>query len=891
MKEIGPPKRAARWLERRLASHSWRESILGDLAEEHAAIARRRGRAAAGLFYWWQALRLPRQKNGDGSHFSVVRLPKNETRPHFSRGVMSEIRLAFRNAFKHPAHTVLVIAALALGLGLNAAVFSMGDALMVRPLPFPHADRMVVIGHYRPGDLDNLQENSTPATYFDWKRSGGPFDQMVAWTGWNANLTGGTEPERVAASRISPELFDMLSVRVAIGRGFGPDDAVPGRHHVAILSDALWHRRFGGDPSIVGRDVHIEGRAHTVVGVAPARYAFPDGAEIWVPLVFDAEEAAIRNSRFLTVLARLKDGATIEDAQAHIAVVAANLKQQYPTEIGSLETAVRPVAQGLGDPGASTMIVVWQISAALVLLIACANVASLLLARGATRARELAVRLAIGASRWRVIRQLLSESLALAALAVPLSLGLAWLMLRVVKSYMPPRIATFILGWQEIDIDGRVVLVTALAAVVTTIIFGLLPALQSSSLAMVDTLKQGGRGATAGRLRLRRALVTAEIAIALPLLVASGMTALGTWQFINGPQGYEPSGVLAFKTSLPERTYPTLADRARFADQLVDRLREIPGVTAAGATNVNPSSNSGWTSRYEIDGEPPAATPDQRPLADYRTVTPGYFAALGLPLTKGRGFTTADLAGSQPVAIVSESFVARHWPGQDPLGRRIVFPGRERVVATIVGITGDHIHDWFIGRSRPTIFRPMAQTAGHTQAFAVRTAGDPTVLAASVRAAVGRVDPNQPIYQVMRQIDQVRERAIGPQYAAGMMALFGFLALLLSMIGIYALVGYYVAQRRQEIGVRMALGAQARDVVRLTVRQAAGMAGAGVLIGGAAAFAVSRLLESAMMGIAQNDPRLLAGFAAALGLSALAAGYVPARRAAGIDPMVALRND
>ena len=804
---------------------------------------------------------------------------------------MSEFRQGFRNAFKHPAHTALVILALALGLGLNAAVFSMGDALIFRPLSFPHADRLVVIGHYRPGELDNLVSNATPATYQDWKRSGGPFDAMVAFTDWSANLTGGTEPERVIASRISPEFFDVLGLQIPVGRTFGPDDAVVGRHHVVILSDALWHRRFGGDPAIVGKTVHFDNRAHTVVGVAPPKVDFPVGTEAWVPLAFDAEEAANRGSRYLTAIARLREGATVEQAQAHIAVVAANLKQQFPAQIGTLETAVRPIAQGMGDPGASTMIVIWQISAALVLLIACANVASLLLARGATRSRELAVRLAIGASRWRIVRQLLTESLALALLAVPISLGVAWWMLRVLKSYMPARIANFVLGWQEIDVDGRVILFTALGALITTIIFGLLPALQSSRLEMVDTLKQGGRGTTGGRFRLRKILVTAEIALALPLLVASGMTALGAWRFINGPQGYEAAGMLAFRTTLPEDAYPELSDRTRFAEQVVDRLKEIPGVTHAAAVNVMPSSNSGWTTRYELDGDPPAATPDQRPFADFRTITPGYFDAMRLPLTRGRGFTTADTRESLPVAIVSESFVRRHWPGQDPLGRRLVFAGAQRVVVTIVGVAANHTHDWFAGSERPAIFRPASQSMPTSLAFALRTDGDPAVLAPAARAAVARVDPNQPIFQVMRQADQVRERAIGPQYAAGLMALFGVLALLLSVIGIYALVGYFVAQRRQEIGVRMALGARARDVVRLTVRQAATMAAAGVAIGGVAAFALSRVLESAMLGIAQNDPRLLAGFAAALGLSALAAGYVPARRAASIDPMVALRND
>lgn len=882
-RRLGPPRRAVVWLERRLAGCPWRESILGDLDEEHAAITRRRSRLAADLFYCTQALRLPRDRR-------YARLELNREKSA-GKDFMSEFRLALRSAVKNPAHTALIVIALALGLGLNAAVFGMGDALMLRPLPYPGADRLVAIGMTRAGELDNLIEGAPTGTFLDWRSAGGPFQGMAAWEYWNANLTGGSEPERVQAYRVSPGFFGLMGMPVAHGREFGAGDDVIGNHRQVVLSDSLWQRRFGGDPSIVGRTVHIEGHPHTVVGIGAPRFNFPQGSEAWVPLAFTPEAAAGRSLRALTVVARLADGASIGEARAHIGVVAANLRRQYPAETGTLETRVEPIAKGLGDPGASNLLIVWQVSAALVLLIACANVASLLLARGASRARELAVRLAIGASRWRVIRQLLCESLVLAMLAVPLSLGLAWWMLRVLKSYMPARIANFVMGWHEIDLDGRVILFTTIAALLTTVIFGLLPALQSSSLRMVDTLKQGGRGATAGRLRLRRALVTAEIALALPLLVAAGMTALGTWNFINGPQGYDPNGVLAFRTALPDAVYPAVADRARFAERVVEKLSALPGVSHAAATNVTPSSGSGWSTRYEIEGDPPPATIEERPLADYRTVSPAYFDTMRLPLVGGRAFSSADTLESLPVAVVSESFVARHWPGQDPIGRRIVFPGRERTVVTIVGVAGNHLHDWFTGTGRPAIFRPVAQTASSTLAFVVRTSGDPASLGPGARAAVGAVDPNQPIFQVMTQIDQVRERAIGPRYAAGLMALFGVLALVLSVIGIYALVGYYVAQRRQEIGVRMALGAQARDVVRLTVRQAAIMAGTGVAIGAAAAFAVSRMLESVMLGMAQNDPRLLAGFAAVLSIAALTAGYVPARRAASIDPMLAMRGD
>jgi predicted permease len=385
--------------------------------------------------------------------------------------------------------------------------------------------------------------------------------------------------------------------------------------------------------------------------------------------------------------------------------------------------------------------------------------------------------------------------------------------------------------------------------------------------------------------------VSAEIALALPLLVAAGMTALGTYRFINGPQGYDATGLLTFRTSLPEATYPTVVERARFADALQQSLAAVPGVTHAAAMNIIPSSNSGSWVNYEIEGEP-ARDPNSPPhAADYRLVSPSYFGAMRIPITRGRGFTSADARESLRVAIVSESFAARHWPGQDPLGKRIVISGRNPSPLTIVGTSGDITHDWFSRRNFPTILRPFEQAASQTIGFAVRTGGDAAALGPDVRAALERVDPNQALYQMYTQDNLVWERTIGPQYAAGMMALFGALALLLSVIGIYALVGYYVTQRRQEIGVRMALGAQRRDVVRLTLRQAGMMAAFGVAIGSVAAFALSRVLESAMLGIAQADHRLLGAFAVILAISALAAGYLPARRAASIDPMVAIRND
>lgn len=889
---LGPPPAAVSLLSRRLAACAHRESILGDLDEEHAAITRRRSRLAADIFYWTQAIRLPRdRKLGTGLIFRGNAPGKSNPSP-FLRGSMSELRLAVRNAFKQPGHTALVVLALAVGLGLNAGVYGMGDALLVNPFPYPGVERLTVIGDIRPGNLRNLTEASSPANLLDWRdqSSGdGPFQMIAAYDFWSANLTGGDQPERIQACRVSPGFFAMMGMPVAVGREFAPGEDVPGRDRLVVLSRGLWERRFGADPSIVGTTVQIEGHAHTVIGIGPDDFTFPFGTEAWVPLAFSAADAADRNSRYLTTIAQLKPGKTLEDARAHMTVVAANLKAAHPAENNAFETRVETLATGVGDAGSANLIMVWQLSALLVLLIACANVASLLLSRGASRAREMAVRLAIGSSRWRIVRQLMLESVVLAALAVPVSLGLAWWLIRVIRSNMPARIAALVPGWNEMGIDAGVVLMTIAGAIVTTLVFGLLPAFKSSSLGLVETLKEGGRGSTSGRLRLRRVLVTAEIALALPLLVAAGMTALGTARFLNGPQGYDPDGVLTFRTALPASSYPGQTERAQFVERAVEAFEAIPGVEAAAATNVIPASSSGWGIRYQIEGQP-VATANDRPRADYRTVTPRYFETMRTPITRGRAFTSLDDASSQLVTIVSDSFAERHWPGQDPIGRRIVI-GDTPETLTVVGTAGNYIHDWFLGSNVPTIYRPSGQRMTESLGFVIRTSGDPSSLTPAARAALARIDPNQPIFQVASQRQLLHERTVGPQYAAAMMALFGALALLLSVVGIYALVAYYVQQRRQEIGVRMALGAGRRDIVRQTVRQAATMAAFGIAIGSAAAYGLGRLLESALFGIAQSDARLVVAFALALTASALLAGWVPARRAAGIDPLIAMRND
>ena len=710
---------------------------------------------------------------------------------------------------------------------------------------------------------------------------------MSATAWWDANLVEREDPERLQGGQVSSGFFDALGIRPVLGRGFVRDDETFGRHRVVVLGDGLWKRRFDGDPAIIGRRIIIDGDPYQVIGVAPRRFAFPEGAEIWAPLAFDPKQPLKRNARFLTVIGRLQSGKTLEDAQTEMSVLAGRLARDYPDANRDHGARAYTLTRGMMDEGTGPMLSLWQASAFVVLLIACANIANLMLARAAERRRETAVRFALGASRGRVVRELLTESTLLALIAVPPALGFAWICLHFMRISMPARILKFVPGFETLGPDLRLVAFTIGLALLTGCIFGVLPALQAARSKVSESLKEGGR-TTTGRQLLRRGIVVAEMAIALPLLVAAGLGVLGTNRFLNGPQGYDPDGMLTMKLVLPERTYPDDAARRRFVDRAIEAAASVPGVEGAAAVNSPPADGSNSSRPIEIDGHP---SPDPRnpPAVDNRTVTPDYFRVMRIPIQRGRGFTAGDRDGASPVVIVSESMARKYWPGEDPIGRRLRV--RTDPPVTVVGICGDIIHDWFDSRNAPTMYRPLAQVPSEFFGIAVRAAGDPAAVAGAVRQALLRVDPSQPVFEMMTMRVKLKERTIGLQYLAAIMTVFGGLALFLAAVGLYAVIAYLVAQRRHEIGLRIALGASAADVIRLTVGQALRLTLAGAGIGLALSIGLSRLMEAGMLGIATSDARVVLGFAAILIASALLAGYLPARRAAAIDPMIALRAE
>lgn len=798
--------------------------------------------------------------------------------------VFKEIQYSFRALLKRPLLTLTITTTLALGLGANAAIFNLIDRLVLRPYPLDDPDSVVLLTETAP-NLEFRKEAVSPANFYDWRAEAHTLDFLSAYAWWDANLVDRGDPERLPGFRITSGFFEALSVRPVLGRTFVRDDETFGRHHVAIISDALWKRRFGADPSVIGRSVILDGEPHTIIGVMPPRFAFPDGSQIWAPVSFDPKSAPSRTARYFTPIGRIKQGLTLEAVQSEMSVLAARLTREYPDANRDHGVRVYTLTRGMLDEGTGPLLSLWQASAMIVLLIACANIANLLLARAAERRHEVGVRIALGASRGRIVRESLIESALLALIAVPPALGFAWLSLYAIRVSMPANILRFVPGFESLGPDIRLVSFTIGIAAITTCIFGLLPALQSARAPVTETLKEGGRTST-GRQTLRRAIVILEMSIALPLLVAAGLGVSGTQRFLTGPQGYDPDGLLTMKLILPDRTYPDGAARRLFVAKATDALQRMGGVEQVVAINNMPTSGGNSSRAIEIDGHPPADR-NNLPSVDFRAATVGYFSALRIPLLRGRDFTPADREDSQPVVIVSDSMARKFWPNEDPIGRRL--KARNGAWLTVVGVSGDVIHDWFNRRNSPAMYVPLSQAPSDYLCIVLRTTGDPSAAAPAARRALLTIDPDQPVFDVMTMRRALHERTIGLQYLAAIMTAFAAIALLLATVGLYALITYLVAQRRHEIGVRMALGASSRDVVRLTVGQAFRMILVGTTIGLGLSVGLNRFMQAGMLGIADSDARIFIAFAAILIAASLLAGYLPARRAAAIDPMTALR--
>jgi len=803
-----------------------------------------------------------------------------------------DMRYALRNLRANPGFASIAILTLALGIGANSAIFSVANALLLKPLPFENLDRLVAVRESLPGQRLKATAVS-PADFLDWRRQQSAFQHIAAYRVRRVTLTGTGEPELLPATYVSADFFAALQTNAAHGRVLLPEESQPGRDQAVVISHGLWQRRFAGNPGVIGSDLILDGRKVTVAGILPAGFGFPFGTDVWGPLALSPQQWEQRDTRNLYVLAQLKPGATVAQAQADMLGVARRIEELHPVTNAGIAVSVIPL-RDLQSAFTQPLLLVLIGMAGFLLLIACANVASLLFARSASRGKEMALRTALGASRWRIVRQLLAESLVLACAGAAAGLLLARWASDYVRGSIPPGVARHIPGWDRIGIDGTVLALTLVVAFLTTLVFGLLPALRTSQPDLNTTLKEGGRVAAAGRRsRVWSALVAVEVALALVLLVGAGLSAKGFWRMLRMFDGADPAGILALQVSLPEAKYKDAQRITEFFQQVAARMAALPGVASVSAASNTPLNNRpNPVVELLIEGRA-ALQPGERQPADLVVISPGYFTTLGIPLLRGRAFTATDAAQAAPVAIISEMAARRYWAGEDPLGRRIQRTGASAndQWTTIVGIAADVKQGWFDKEIRPQLYLPDAQSPRPGMTFLLRTAGPPMNLAASARAQVRAVDPEQPIEKLLTLEQMFVEETSPFRFAADLMLAFGAIALLLAAIGVFGVMSYTVAQRTHEIGVRIALGARKADVLRLIVRQGMTTAAIGLCAGLPLALLLSRIMASQLFGVVALEYTTLAAIALLLAAVSLAATGIPTLRATHVDPLIALRSD
>ena len=802
----------------------------------------------------------------------------------------ADVRFAVRALVRRPWLTAGTVLTLAVGLAANATIFGLVDAMVLRPFHFPQQDRLVQLWESSPRMDAFEHSNVAPANFRDWQDQGRDvFDALVAADYWDAAVAGRDVTDRVPGVRVTQGFFEILDATPGHGRAFDAGEWREGESRVVVIGHDLWQRAFGADPSILGRAVVVGGEPHTVVGIAPAGFRFPQGAEIWAPLVLPSAGAP-RDKYYLTVIGRLAKGSTREAAGARMDLVAARLRSENAATNAGRGIIVRSLSEGMEDGGVRPIFAVWQAAALLLLLLACLNVGHVLLARGSERHRELAVRVALGADRVRLVRQLATEGLLLAVAAGAVAFPLAGLATIQLRRLMPAHIARFVAGWDEVGVDARTLLFTTALALVAVALASLWPALSSTRIDTATSLRESARGTTAGarRQRGRNALVVAEVAGCLALLVGAGICVRGAVELIDGPQGYDPDGLLRLKVSLPEAQYRDENARRAFAREALARLSRVPGVQRATLSNVLPSSGENASASIEVEGAPPVSA-SERPNADSRSVGPGYFETMGIPLLDGRDLQASDTATGAPVAVVSRAMADRFWPGRGAIGQR--FKAGDGPWLTVVGVSGDVIQQWFARRRFPTFYQPYDQRPRQDVVMALRTSGDPESLAVTARQALRDVDPYLPAYDVWSMRRALRYATVGVQYGAAVMASFGLIALVLAVSGVYGVMAYRVGQRRFEFGVRLALGATSGDILRLTLGQAIRLTGLGILIGLGLALALARALSAAFSGAMTPDAGSFGMFALLLAAAALLAVAVPVRQALAIDPARTLRAE
>jgi putative ABC transport system permease protein len=865
------------------------EAAIGDLEEEYADRADR-GTFRAAAWYWAEAASL-------GRGFAAERL-RGWRRGRTSAGLVrrrgdstmrtlwEDLRLAFRGLRQKPGFAAAVVATLALGIGGNVALFSVVDGVLLRPLPYPDPERLVILW-----ENDRLRgtdrEGASAPDYLDLVEQSRSFETMAARTGQNRTLGTAAEPVHVSSARVSSTYFPLLGVRAVLGRTLDAADEQPGAEHVLVLSEGLWRERFAAEPAVVGRSLLIDGTPATVVGVVPDRATVPGLSEkVFEPLVFTADEQdrEIHNFR---VFARLKPVATVATAQGDAAAVMARLEKTYPDQNEGRGAWVRPLVDEVVGGSRPALLLLFG-AVALLLLMACASAANLVLARGISRERELAVRTSLGAEPLRIFRLLLTESLLLATLGGALGTLLAAGTIALVRVLGPEDLARL----QECAVDGRALLFALLASLASALVFGALPALRGARRSPAASLKQGGRVAGASGLRARRFLVAFELAAAVVLVVGAGLLVRSFSNLRRVDPGYDPKNLLLAHLSLTGPGYefpkgwPVLQWPAytAFADALRKRLEAQPGVLGVAFAHQGPA-DPGWATGVTVEGHPPP-TPGEQAEASYRPVSPGYFRTLGVPILRGREFGRFDGPGAPPVAVVNEAFAARHFPGEDPVGRRILVA---RLPREIVGLAGDERFEGIEAGPAPAMYLPIDQNPQPSVTVAIRTASDPLAAVPALRAALRATDPTRALFEVETAEQALAGSLRQRRFVLVLLGGFAAVALLLAAVGTYGVVSFAVGERTREVGVRIALGARPAHVFGLVVRQGMTLAAVAVGLGVLGALALGRVMENLLFGVGARDPLTLATVAAGLLLTAFSASALPALRATRVDPVRALR--
>jgi putative ABC transport system permease protein len=800
-----------------------------------------------------------------------------------------DLRFTLLNLRHSPAFTAAAVLTLALGIGANTAIFSFADLLLHHPVSLQHLDRLVSLSTLRPG----TEESSlSPANFRDLRASTATIENLAAYEEWFAHLLGTNGAEEVPAVRVTDHFFAALDAQPAQGRSFLAEEFLPGKNRVVILSYAFWQHELAADPHFTNKTLRLDGDSYNIVGVMPANFQFPPGGtQLWVPLAFDAAQASDRTHATLSTVGRLKSGATIDQARAELNTLWNHLQLQYPDANRQTSLSILPLRERLVDEDSRQFILLFLVVAAFVLLIACVNVANLQLARAAGRQRELSIRSALGAARSRLIRQLFTESLLLAAIGAAAGLLLALWGVSLMRANMPAQVRE-ICDINGMGLDLRAFLFTLFVAVAAGVLSGALPALRASQQNLRDALESGSsRMAGAGN-RLRRVFVISEVILAVVLLIGAGLMVKGFYLLATHQTAMQPQSLLTFRLNLTSSRNALPQQRLAFYQELLARLKNIPGVDRVSAVSGLPYSF--YENDVNLRSDRPREAPDaESPTAMLESISDDYFAALHLPLREGRLFDPRDASTAAPVAIISESMARRFWPGVQAVGHRLRLsdsPSPDSWV-TIVGVVADIRHEVYDRSFRSILYIPLAQAPPSSMDFALRTSADPILLARSVRSAVAELDFSQPVTLLHTMAEKINAQASALQFTARLMALFGLIAILLSAAGIYGLLSHSVVERRREIGIRIALGAHPRQVLLMVLRQGASLVAVGGAIGLLVGLLLARVLSSLLYGVQAWDPTIYFAVPLLLALVTLVATLVPAIRAATLDPVVTLRYD